>query len=61
MDESRRLPALVIVDGIAIFQDTFDSLDKRYEFIEVYSEFLGIGDGEENVELGFLREAAPAK
>ena len=51
----------MIVDGIAIFQDAVDGLDERYEFIEVGSEFLRIGDVEENVELGLLRKAAPAK
>ena len=60
-DEARKLLPLVIVDSIAIFQDTVDSLDERYEFVEVYSEFLGIGDVEEGVELGLLRKAAPAR
>ena len=61
VDEARELLLLVIVDSIAIFQDTFDSLDERYEFVEVYSELLGIGDVEEDVELGLLRKATPAR
>jgi hypothetical protein len=61
VDQARKLLLLVIVDSIAIFQDTFDSLDERYEFVEVYSEFLDIGDVEEDVELGLLRKAAPAR
>jgi hypothetical protein len=61
MDEARKLLFLVIVDAIAIFQDTFDRLNERYEFVEVCSEFLGIGDVEEDVELGLLRKAAPTK
>ena len=61
MDESRKFLPLMIVDSIAIFQDTFYSLNERYEFVEIYSEFLGIGDVEENVELGLLRKAAPAR
>lgn len=61
VDESRKLLPLVIVDSIAILQDTIDSLDERYEFVEVYSEFLGIGDVEEDIELGLLWKAAPAR
>jgi hypothetical protein len=61
VDQARKLLLLVIVDSIAIFQDTFDSLDERYEFVEVYSEFLDIGDVEEDVELGLLWKAAPAR
>ena len=61
VDEARELLLLVIVDSIAIFQDTFDSLDERYEFVEVCSELLGIGDIEEDVELGLLRKATPAR
>ena len=61
VDEARKLLPLVVLDSIAIFQDTVDSLDERYELVEVCSEFLDIGDVEEKVELGLLRKATPAK
>lgn len=61
VDETRKLLPLVILDSIAIFQDTVDSLDERYELVKVCSEFLDIGDVEEKVELGLLRKATPAK
>ena len=61
LDEARKFLFLMIVDGIAIFQDTFNSLNERYEFVEVCSEFLGIGDGEEDIELSLLRKTTPTK
>ena len=61
LDEARNFFSLVILDDIAVFQDTFDSFNERYEFVEVCSEFLGIGDLEEHVELGLLRKATPMK
>ena len=60
-DEAWKLLPLVILDGITIFQDTVNSLDEGYEFVEVCSEFLGIGDVEEDIKLGLLWKAAPAK
>jgi hypothetical protein len=59
--EARTPIPLVHVDSIAIYRDTFGSPDERYEFVEVHSEFPGIGDLEEVVELGLLRKAAPAR
>ena len=61
VNEARKLIPLVHVDSIAIFQDTFGSPDERYEFVEVYSEFPGIGDLEEEEEFGLLRKAAPVR
>ena len=40
LDEARKMLSLVIVDGIVIFQDTFDGLNERYEFVEVCSELM---------------------
>jgi len=60
-DEAWKLLPLVILDGITIFQDTVDSLGECCEFVKVCSEFLGIGDVEEDIKLGLLWKAALAK
>ena len=61
VDEPRKLLLLVVVDGIAILQDSVHSLDERYEFVKIFSEFLDVGDIEEDVKLGFLWKAAPVR
>jgi len=61
LDEAWKLLLLVVVDGIAILQDSVDSLNERNEFVKILPEFLDIGDVEEDIELGLLREAAPAR
>jgi hypothetical protein len=61
LDEARKFLLLVVVDGIAIFKDSVDSLNERNEFVKIFSEFLDVGDVEEDVKLGLLRKAAPAR
>lgn len=59
-DEAWQFLLLVVVDGLAILEDAGDGLDERDELVQVFPEFRGIGDGEDDVGLRLLRKAAPA-
>ena len=58
-DQSRLTLLLVIIDGLAIFQDLGNSLDVRHKPDKFVSETLYIGDLKEEVSLCLLGKAAP--